>query len=65
MDKSNEHEPKSSRLIELAFILSQQNDLDEIFRIVAQKTARLLLAHQKSTLQKSYKISAHTHIKNN
>lgn len=44
MDKSNEQELTSGRLIELAFILSQQNDLDEIFRVVAQKTTSLLNA---------------------
>ena len=38
----NKKKSKSDKLIELAVILSQQNDLGEIFRVVAQKTVSVL-----------------------
>ncbi|MFQ5864485.1 MAG: hypothetical protein ACE5IW_04560 [bacterium] len=35
---------KSDKLVELALILSQQNDYEEILRLVAQKAAGLMRA---------------------
>ena len=42
--RDGQNNPGSDSLIELAFVLSQQNDLGEIFRVVAQKTATFLQA---------------------